>query len=309
MVSNNDLSPGPVDIGPDSSGLNLAVLSAIPRAISITSGKGGVGKSNIVANLAVCLAMRGKKVLIIDCDLGLSNIDVLMGLNPPYNLMHALKGEMNLKDVLVTGPAGVRVLPAPFGVQEITSLTREQKLNLLAILERMDEEFDVILLDTGAGISSNVMFFNMLANHIVVVMTPDPSSMTDAYALIKVMNTHYDEQHFHLLVNNVRNDVDGLQFYRKLTGVTQNFLNVSVDYVGCLPHDQVINKSTLMCRPVVELFPSSATTQRFHQLAERIEKFPAASIPRANQQLWMSKFLNGNGGSSEVPEPKPGELI
>lgn len=281
-------------------GFNHAVLSTIPRAISITSGKGGVGKTNIVANLAVASASRGKKVLIIDCDLGLSNIDVIMGLNPPYNLIHALNGEMKLTDVLVTGPGGVRVLPAPFGLQDITALTREQKLNLLTILEHMDEEFDLIFLDTGAGISSNVMFFNMVANHIVVIMTPDPTSMTDAYALIKVMNTQYDEQHFHLLVNNVRSDADGLAFYRKLTGVTHNFLNVSVDYVGCLPHDSMVNKATLMCRPLVDAFPQSPSAQRFRQLAERLEKFPAASIPKASLQVWLNKFLGAGN-------PEPGD--
>lgn len=283
-------------------GFNHAVLSTIPRAISITSGKGGVGKTNVVANLSIASALRGKRVLIIDCDLGLSNIDVLMGLNPPYNLIHALNGEMKLSDVLVTGPAGVRILPAPFGLQDITALTREQKLNLLTILEHMDEEFDLILLDTGAGISSNVMFFNMVANHIVVIMTPDPTSMTDAYALIKVMNTQYDEQHFHLLVNNVRSDADGLAFYRKLTGVTHNFLNVSVDYVGCLPHDPMVNKATLMCRPLVDAFPSSPTAMRFRQLAERIEKFPAASIPKTSLQIWLNKLLgpeeSGKGSAS-----------
>ncbi len=278
--------------------LNHPVLSALPRAISITSGKGGVGKTNIVTNLAVSSALRGQKVLIIDCDLGLSNIDVMMGLNPRYNLLHALRGEVPLKDVLVTGPAGVRVLPAPFGIQEITHLSREQRLNLLAILERMDEEFDLIYLDTGAGISSNVMFFNMLANHIVVVMTPDPSSMTDAYALIKIMSTRFGESRFHLLVNLVRSEADGLAYYRKLTGVTHNFLNVSVDYVGCLPTDPQINRATLMCRPVASAFPTSAITQRFLMLAERIERFPAAVMPKRSKQGWM----NEPSGSGEQPE-------
>jgi len=286
--------------------LNHAVLSAIPRAISITSGKGGVGKTNVVANLAVSAAMRGKQVLIIDCDLGLSNIDVLLGLNPRYNLMHALCGERPVKDILVTGPAGVKVLPAPFGVQEITALTREQKLNLLAVLERMDEQFDLILLDTGAGISSNVMFFNMVANHIVVIMTPDPSSMTDAYALIKVMNTRYGETHFHLLVNHVRSDQDGLAYFRRLTGVTHNFLNVSVDYVGCIPESSVISKATMMSKPVVELFPGNAMTKRFFELAERIESFPAASIPKENMHIWFDEFIN-NG--SEVSDQNPTDLI
>lgn len=299
MMADENLNQAP---GKPITGFNHAVLSTIPRAISITSGKGGVGKTNVVANLSIASALRGRRVLIIDCDLGLSNIDVLMGLNPPYNLMHALNGEMKLSDVLVTGPAGVRILPAPFGMQDITALTREQKLNLLTILEHMDEEFDLILLDTGAGISSNVMFFNMVANHIVVIMTPDPTSMTDAYALIKVMNTQYDEQHFHLLVNNVRSDADGLAFYRKLTGVTHNFLNVSVDYVGCLPHDPMVNKATLMCRPLVDAFPSSPTAMRFRHLAERIEKFPAASIPKTSLQIWLNKLLGpeeaGKGSAS-----------
>lgn len=285
-----------------SNGMNHALLSYIPRAISITSGKGGVGKTSIVANLAISLAMRGKNTLIIDCDLGLSNIDVYLGLNPPYNLGHVLRGEKTISEVLVTGPGGVRVLPAPFGIQEITALSREEKLNLLALLERMDEAFDVIILDTGAGISSNVTFFNMVANHIVVVMTPDPTSMTDAYALIKIMHTRYGEQQFHLLVNNVRSDADGLAYYRKLTSVTQNFLNVSVNYVGCIPHDPMINKSTMLCKPVIDLFPASAITQRFHLLSDRVSRFPAAEIPKNNLKSWMNSFASSSGKTDLLEE-------
>ena len=257
--------------------VNYAILSSIPRAVSVTSGKGGVGKTSIVTNLAVCSALRGKRVLLIDCDLGLSNVDVLMGINPEINVLHALNGDLDLSDILVTGPYGVKVLPAPFATQETATLTREQKLNLLTMIEQLDETFDVIYLDTGAGISSNVMFFNMLANHTVVIMTPEPSSMTDSYALIKILHARHNQHHFHLLVNNVEDENDGRRQYRKLTSVTQNFLNVSINYLGCIAQDPIISRATMMCRPLATLFPLSETTTRFFQLAECIENFPAAS--------------------------------
>lgn len=265
--------------------------SPYTRTIAVTSGKGGVGKTSMVINLAVTLSRQGQRVLIMDCDLGLSNVDVLLGVQPRYNLTHALKGERELREIIVEGPEGISVLPAPFGNQEITNLSAEERLSLLARLEELEEEYDIILLDTGAGISSNVLFFNMAANHIVVVMTPEPTSVTDAYALIKVLNTRHSEETFHLLVNEVRNDAEGLSYYRKLTQVTQSFLNVSIRYLGCILKDVNIGRGTMACKPAVSLYPTSDVSKRFETLADRVRDLPRER-PKGNIQFLLGKSLN-----------------
>lgn len=270
-----------------------------PRTVAVTSGKGGVGKTSVVINLALTLARRGHRVLVMDCDLGLSNVDVLMGLNPRYNLIHVMRGDQGLEDVMMEASPGVWVLPAPFGNQEITNLSTEEQLNLLATLERLEDRFDFILLDTGAGISSNVMFFNMAANHIVVVMTPEPTSVTDAYALIKVLNTRHAEERFHLLVNRVRTDAEGLTYFRKLTQVTQNFLDVSVSYLGCLLKDVNIGRGTMACKATVSLYPNSDAARRFEELAMRLEGLPLER-PKGNIQFLLGTQLRGGEDSQRM---------
>lgn len=262
------------------------------RTIAVTSGKGGVGKTSIVLNLAITLARQGKRVLIMDCDLGLSNVDILLGINPRHNLLHAMRGEKALHDVLIQGPEGVTLLPAPFGNQEITSLTTEEQLNLLAALESLEDSFDYILLDTGAGISSNVIFFNVAAHHVIVAMTPEPTSVTDAYALIKVMNQRHDEQQFHLLVNRVRSDTEGAKYFRKLTQVTQNFLDASIHYLGCVHRDVNIGRGTMACKPAVALFPESKVATRFEELADRLNQLPVERT-KGNIQFMLSQTIKG----------------
>ncbi len=164
--------------------------------IAVTSGKGGVGKTNIVANLAISLQRQGKKVLIFDADLGLSNIDILFGMAPRYNIHHLLKGERSLEEVIVKGPEGVMVLPASSGIEELTRINEFERLRLLDEFDSFDEDVDVLLIDTSGGISSNVTFFCMAAQDIVVVITPEPTSLTDAYALIKLLYTRYQEREF-----------------------------------------------------------------------------------------------------------------
>src|SRR3989337_4164928 len=158
------------------------------KVISVTSGKGGVGKTNVVVNLAYALTQIGKKVLILDADMGLGNIDVMLGLAPEYNLYHLINGEKSLSEVMTSGPGGMKILPAGSGIQELSELTANQKLNLLAALARIDNSIDVVLIDTAAGISGNVMYFNTAAQDIVVVASPQPTSITDAYALMKILH-------------------------------------------------------------------------------------------------------------------------
>jgi flagellar biosynthesis protein FlhG len=166
------------------------------RVIAITSGKGGVGKTNIVANMGYTLCKAGKRVLIFDADLGLGNMDVLLGLTPQYNLSHVIKGQKRLSEIIVNGPGQLKILPASSGIQELTKLTHSQKVDLFNELNLLLSDYDIVLIDTAAGISSNVLYFNASASEIMVVVTPEPTSITDAYALMKVLSVKYNEKHF-----------------------------------------------------------------------------------------------------------------
>ena len=211
------------------------------RIISVTSGKGGVGKTSVTVNLALALRYLKKKVLILDADLGLANMDVMLGLNPKYTISHVLKGEKRLSDVIISAPGGIKLLPAASGIQELTDLDSSQKLLLLNELDMIQDMFDVFLIDTGAGISANVMYFNFAAMEKVVIVTNEPTSLTDAYALIKVLTNKYHQKRFKVLVNAVRNASEADRIYRNLSLVADKYLgSPSLDYLGWIPYDRMI---------------------------------------------------------------------
>lgn len=241
------------------------------RVISVTSGKGGVGKTNIVSNLALALAQLGRKVLIWDADLGLANIDVLLGLKPEYNIHHLLNGEKTLREILVTGPGGVQIMPASSGIQELSNLGEGQKVRLLAELDEFDDDLDFLLIDTGAGISSNVMYFNMAAQERIVVVTPEPTSITDAYALIKVMATRYKQKRFNILPNQVVGDKEAKNVFKLLAGVADKHLDsISLDYLGHIPRDEFITKAVRRQKALMEIFPSSEASLSIKELAKNL---------------------------------------
>jgi len=241
------------------------------RVISVTSGKGGVGKTNVVANLAIALQQMGKKVLVFDADLGLGNIDVLLGLSPPYSIHDVLFGAKRLDEVLVAGPGGITILPAGSGVMELTHLDPAQRLALLDELDTVENHFDVLLIDTGAGISANVMYFNIAAQEKIVVATDEPASLTDAYALIKVLSTRYGEKEFKILVNGVQREKEAKTVYRQLSTVASRFLGpLSLDYLGWIPFDSCVPKSVCHQRPVLHAYPGAPASKGFITLAETI---------------------------------------
>ncbi len=242
-----------------------------PRVICVSSGKGGVGKTNIVTNLAYCLAKQGQKVLILDADLNLANVDVLLGLTPRYNLHHVLLGEKSLTEILVNGPGGFKLLPASSGIMELASLTESQKLYFMTEMETVDDKVDIMLVDTGAGINDNVVYFNLAAQERIIVLTPEPTSLTDAYALIKVLSGRHDVKRFRILVNNADSEKEALAVFRKLSIVADRFLNtISLDLVGFIPFDRKLPKAVRSQKLVSELFPNADSSRMFKTLSTQM---------------------------------------
>ena len=263
------------------------------RIISVTSGKGGVGKTNVVANLALALCNLGKKVLIIDADLGLANMDVMLGLNPRYTINHVLKGEKRLEDVIVTASGGFKLLPAASGIQELTELDSSQRLLLLNELDSLQGHFDILLIDTGAGISSNVMYFNFAAMEKVVVVTNEPTSLTDAYALIKVLNNKYQQKKFKVLVNAVRNAVEADRIYRNLSLVADKFLgSPSLDYLGWIPYDKLVPMAIRKQQTVLQTYPDTPASKSFMVLASTLISEGNNSIIEGDVRFFWRKLLN-----------------
>ena len=242
----------------------------IPHIITITSGKGGVGKTNFTANLGWQLRQMRRKVLILDADLGLANIDIVLGLHPDFNLSHVLKEEKRLQDILTKGPGGLRVLPASSGVMSVTDLTDPQKLHLLQEMESLEEEFDFLLIDTSAGIASNVIYFNLAAQTMIVMLTPEPTSMTDAYALIKILSRDHHQHHYKIVTNDVKDEAEGLAVFEKLTRVTDRFLNVSLDYLGHIPHDAHMREAVQMQRLLSEVYPNGQAAEGIRKIARQV---------------------------------------
>ncbi len=264
----------------------------LTRVYSITSGKGGVGKTAVVANTAVSLAKLGKSVLILDADLGLANIDVVFGLAPPYNLNHFFNGEQELQNILASGPLGIKILPAGSGVQNFTRLDAHQKMKLLDGLDSMNNEFDFVLIDTEAGISENVTYFNTAAQDILVVTTPEPTAITDAYALMKLLSTQYHEKNFNLIVNQIRSEDEALDVFRKLTMVSNRYLDISIDYLGSIPQDKQMIESIRKQKVIVEMFPNSSISTAFSELAARLCSEHPPIEPKGNIQFFWKKLLN-----------------
>ena len=267
------------------------------RVISVTSGKGGVGKTAVVANVALLLARTGKRVLIIDADLGLANIDVVFGLTPKYNLNHFFAGERELAEIIVDGPDGIKILPAGSGVQTFTHLSFEQRRRFLEAMDYLPLDFDVVIIDTEAGISENVTYFNVAAQEIMVIASPEPTSITDAYALMKLLSTQYHEKHFNLIVNSVRDEDEALEVYRKLTMVSGRYLDISLDYLGCIPFERKMREAISRQKPIVDLYPKVRASACFEALTDNIAVVLDNTQAKGNVQFFWTKLLDFNQDS------------
>lgn len=248
------------------------------KTIAITSGKGGVGKSTIVANLAFALSEMGKRVMVLDADLGLGNIDVLFDLRPKYTLEHVIKGERGLKEIILEGPKGIKVIPAPSGVEEMAALNQQQRLLLIEEFRSVADGVEILLIDTAPGISSNVIFFNLAASKVMVVVSPDPCSMVDSYALMKVMALSHSKRLFDLLVNNVRDEREASRIYERLDTLASHFLGATINYFGYVPSDPKVPMASRRKRLVVEAFPESKASSCLFEIARKISEMPEREL-------------------------------
>jgi flagellar biosynthesis protein FlhG len=241
-----------------------------PVKICITSGKGGVGKTNVSVNLAFALTEKGKRVLVVDGDLGLANVDVLLGLSVQKTIRDVLEGSGDLIEAVVYPRPNLGILPASSGVPDMVSLGPEEQDRLGQILDSIAGHFDYVLMDTAAGIGASVLWFNNFARHNVVVMTPDPTSMTDAYALIKVLSRDYYRNQFHLLLNFVSSDQEGQQVFNAMAKVAKQFLGIDVHFLGTVPYDSSVPKAVREQTPFIIQNPRSKVARAILTLANRI---------------------------------------
>ncbi len=267
------------------------VRKASTRVIAVTSGKGGVGKTNIVANLGYSFARMGQKVLILDADLGLGNLDVLLGLAPKYNLSHVFMGEKSVGEIIVEGPGNMLILPASSGIQELTHLTPEQKVQILSELDGVIDSVDLLLIDTAAGISSNVMDFNVTAQEIIVVVSPEPTAITDAYALMKVLSLKYAEKCCKVIVNLAGTTQQGREVFRQLNLVTERFLDMTVDYLGSVLFDAKITKGVKQQKLVSDLYPDTRASKCFEDLARKIFSQPPTNVPKGDSNFFWHHLI------------------
>jgi flagellar biosynthesis protein FlhG len=251
------------------------------HVFTISSGKGGVGKSNFVLNVAILLRRGRRKVLVMDADMGLGNIDILLGHVSEHNLSHVLTHGKTLDEIVARGPSDIHFLPASSGIEWMTNLTAEQRLDFLQKMDALNGRYDILLIDTGAGISSNVIYFNLAAQTRIVLVSPEPTSLTDAYALIKILNRTYQQKEFEIVASGVSSEKEGQEVYRNLTAAADRFLDVRLGYLGSVSQDAHLGQAVLRQEPVVDLFPQARISEDYRVLARRLSQIHAD--PRTSQ--------------------------
>ncbi len=251
------------------------IQKPVAKVITVTSGKGGVGKSSISVNLAIQLSRMGKRVVIFDADFGLANIEIMLGLHPRYNLADMMYRGKTLNDIITYGPENVGFISGGSGIQELANLSREQIITLIQKLNELDEFADVVIVDTGAGISDTVLEFVAASEEVLLVATPEPTSITDAYALLKTLNkkaTYRKEKTVvKMIANQVHGNRDAKELFEKLGMVVAKFLDIEVEYLGSVPYDHNMQKAIMKQTPISILDSSCNTARAVNQIANKLE--------------------------------------
>lgn len=256
------------------------------RVISITSGKGGVGKTNVAVNTAILMSQKGLKVLLIDADIGLANAALMMGINSQKTIDDIMFAQASIFDVFVKTPYGFDLLPSSSGVRKMLSMDNFSQRVLFDHLKGAMGEYDVVIFDTSPGLGDHVLNFNASAHDIVVVTHPEPTALMDAYALIKVLSEERKEKYFKLLINRSRSLADGLDAFKKITDVTDQFLNISIDFLGSIPEDPAVSDAVRMQRPTVIKSPKSMFAVALDRVSDKL----LSSVKRSKSSfLWNNE--------------------
>ncbi len=253
---------------------NLVTQSGNRRAkiVAITSGKGGVGKSNIAVNLAIRLSKMGRKVVLLDADLGTANADVLCNLSPGGDLAHVVAGRQTLAQAMIEAPGGFRLIPGASGLAQMAALGEFERVRLVHQVRQLEEDHDLVLIDTGAGVSPNVLSFALGADQLLVVTTPEPTAVTDAYAVIKIVARQRSDTDVRLLVNMVRDTEEGRGVFKRINAVCRQFLSLSAQYAGHVVHDPRVSLAVRRRRPFILDSPNCDASGCINQLAHRMDR-------------------------------------
>lgn len=267
------------------------------RVIAVSSGKGGVGKSNVATNVAVALAAGDKNVMLLDADLSLANIDVLLGLQPRFNLSHVVSGDVDLESTIIDGPRGVRIVPASSGNFAMTDLPAASQAVIVQAFGDLAIQPEILVVDTASGISQGVARFVQAAQEAIIVVCNEPSSITDAYALIKVFSRNYGISHFQIVTNQTRDANEGRELFSKLVRVTDMYLDVVLRQLGNVPHDDYLKRAVQEQRAVVDAYPKSCAGQAFRQIAQKLLLTRNSRSASGNIQFFFERLL----GAEQMP--------
>lgn len=261
------------------------------KVIAVTSGKGGVGKTQVVSNLALALREQGKEVLIFDGDMGLANIDIIYNISPPYNLKHLIEGSHPIEEVLFEGPEGVKILPAASGIEELTNLDESQKMALIDQLDQLEGVFDYVLIDTAAGIADNVMYLNTAAQYCFIVVTPEPTSITDAYALIKILSSRYNEKEFHIITNQTSSDAEAKNIFNSLVNASDQFLDsVQLWHLHNFSFDPKVRQSITRQEPMIKFDKEGDISRSYRELVKKVEALEFGQT-KGGMQFFLKQAL------------------
>ncbi len=277
-----------------------ARASRAVQTIAVTGGKGGVGKTTVAVNLATASAYAGRRVLLLDGDLGLANVDVLLGLSPRFTLAHVLRGEHTLEEIIVAAPQGFSVVPGASGVANLANLGVTENAGLVNAFSSLGQQLDLLIVDTAAGISHTVLQFAQATQHVLVVICDEPASMTDAYALVKVLSRSHGVTRFRVLANMTRMAGEGNALFDKFQRVAARFLDVTLEYVGEIPDDSYMRKAIREQRPVAESYPSSPSGVAFKNLARKADTWPVPVGPRGNLEFFVERLVSRPAAQLEV---------
>jgi flagellar biosynthesis protein FlhG len=264
------------------------------QVFAISSGKGGVGKTNISLNLAVAMARNGREVMLLDADLGLANVDVLLGLHTKQNLSHVVSGDASLEEIIVEGPAGVKLVPASSGVQQMAHLTPEQHAGLIQAFSELTTGIDTLIIDTAAGIDNGVVSFLRAAQEVIVVICDEPASITDAYALMKLLSQEHGMRRFHVVPNMVTSVQEGRELYNKMLKVTDRFLDITLDFMGVVPFDDYLKKAVQKQKALVDAYPRSRGALAFKKLAQIADKWPVPKRAAGHLEFFVERLIQSS---------------